>query len=461
MSSVSEPVRDVLGAGVGRGTSPEWRARATPVHTHAVTIMTGMQTGRWARWGWLASAFAMAAALLVTAWIGRVRVENAASTLNRGQGEVVLESVRQLLRSARISADPTALDSILARQRDAGVRYIALFDDDSGEQLASAGKSETPTPEVTAYERRAPEILTIGNRVRVTAGAFVANEDVRIDEDARDRRRRAPYHMMVLEVVAQQLASEATRTFLLSALVAVALFGVSFVFWRLTAAQEAAERRLEQQRRLGILGEMSAVLAHEIRNPLASLKGNAQLLAERLPDDTAERRKAQLVVHEAQRLETLTTDLLDFARSGPLELIPTDPVALVRTCVADVDDSAVTLHADGAPASWPLDAQWMRQALTNVLRNARQSSPEGRPLDVTVATAGDALEIVVRDYGPGIVPGDETRIFSPFYTTRTNGTGLGLAVALRVAQMHAGTVTARTHTALGGGAEFRFTIPRR
>jgi two-component system sensor histidine kinase HydH len=423
-----------------------------------------MQTGRWARWGWLASAFAMAAALLVTAWIGRARVENAASTLNRGQGEVVLESVRQLLRSARINADPTALDSILARQSDAGVRYIALFDDDSGEQLASAGKSETPTPEVTRYERRPPEILTIGNRVRVTAGAFVANEDLTADDDGRDRRRRAPYHMMVLEfapVVAQQLASEATRTFLLSALVAAALFGVSFVFWRLTAAQEAAERRLEQQRRLGILGEMSAVLAHEIRNPLASLKGNAQLLAERLPDDTAERRKAQLVVHEAQRLETLTTDLLDFARSGPIELIPTDPVALVRTCVADVDDSAVTLHTEGAPASWPLDAQWMRQALTNVLRNARQSSPEGRPLDVTVGTVGDALEIVVRDYGPGIVAGDETRIFSPFYTTRTNGTGLGLAVALRVAQMHAGTVTARTHTASGGGAEFRFTIPRR
>jgi two-component system sensor histidine kinase HydH len=265
--------------------------------------------------------------------------------------------------------------------------------------------------------------------------------------------------MMEFEpLVAERLAAEATRTFVLSALMAAALLAAAVIFWRLSILQEATERRLEQQRRLGALGEMSAVLAHEIRNPLASLKGHAQLLAERLTEGSPDRRKASLVVTEAERLEALTGDLLDFARPSPVDLKPADPAALVLACAEEVARDGFVIRAAGGPRVWRLDASLMRQALTNVLRNARQSSPEGTRPEVTVDRGDGSLVFTVRDFGAGIAAGDEKRLFSPFFTRRTTGTGLGLAVALRVVELHGGTITAGNHP--GGGAVFRIAIPK-
>jgi two-component system sensor histidine kinase HydH len=203
---------------------------------------------------------------------------------------------------------------------------------------------------------------------------------------------------------------------------------------------------------------MSAIMAHEIRNPLASLKGNAQLLAEKLEDGSRERARADRVIAEATRLEALTSDLLDFARAGPLQTVDTDPAELVRTAAADVVPGGFEIVNDGAPARWPVDATRIRQALVNVLQNARQASADGPPPRVTVATAGEALEIAVRDFGPGLPAGSEARIFDPFFTTRTNGTGLGLAVARRVVEMHGGSIEAANHPE--GGAVFRIVLPR-
>jgi two-component system sensor histidine kinase HydH len=266
--------------------------------------------------------------------------------------------------------------------------------------------------------------------------------------------------MMTIEFeprVAQSLVAEATRTLLLSGLVAGTLVAAAIFLWRLSLRQDQYERKLEQQRRLSALGEMSAVLAHEIRNPLASLKGHAQLLAERLPPDGPDRDKAALVVREAQRLEALTTDLLDFARSGPIDLQGADPVALLRASAAEVGDGIVVRQA-GAPTSWPLDERRVRQALTNVLRNSRQESPEGRDTEATAGLDDGALVFTVRDFGPGIPAGQADKIFTPFYTTRTNGTGLGLAVARRIAELHGGTIEAHNHP--GGGAVFTMRFPR-
>ena len=123
-------------------------------------------------------------------------------------------------------------------------------------------------------------------------------------------------------LVADQLLDRAFRSLILGALAAGLLMLTALFFWRATIRQESDERTMEEQRRLSTLGEFSAVLAHEIRNPLASLKGHAQLLAERMPDDAPEGGRVKRIVTEAQRLEDLTTDLLDFVRTGPLDLAP-------------------------------------------------------------------------------------------------------------------------------------------
>jgi two-component system sensor histidine kinase HydH len=214
---------------------------------------------------------------------------------------------------------------------------------------------------------------------------------------------------------------------------------------------------LLEQRRLTQLGELSAVMAHEIRNPLASLKGNAQLLAEGLAPGSRERGRAERVIGEATRLESLTSDLLDFARSAPLDLKSVDPVAPVRASLADLGEEGFELDARRAPQRWALDPERVRQLLLNVLQNARQASPEGKKPSVRVAGEGKTLIYEVRDFGPGLPSGSEARIFDPFFTTRTKGTGLGLAVARRVAEMHGGTIAARNHPE--GGALFRIEIP--
>ena len=123
-------------------------------------------------------------------------------------------------------------------------------------------------------------------------------------------------------LVAGQLLDRALRSLILGALAAGLLMLTALFFWRATLRQEADERTMEEQRRLSTLGEFSAVLAHEIRNPLASLKGHAQLLAERTSNDAPDRKRVDRIVTEAQRLEDLTTDLLDFVRTGPLDLAP-------------------------------------------------------------------------------------------------------------------------------------------
>lgn len=414
---------------------------------------------------------AMGAALLVTAWIGRQRTAAAADTLNRGQGEFLLESAREAVRGAVLPLDASRFDSLLERHGSAGLRYVGVIDT-AGDAVAQAGEAagalpgEGPQPAPTAATgpREPPPTLTVvGDRLRMYGmirlgppGPPPGSEPER--PPAPRARSRPPILIIEFEpVVARRLAAEATRTFVLSALVAAALLAASLVFWRLSIRQETIERRLEQQRRLGVLGEMSAVLAHEIRNPLASLKGNAQLLAERFGAESPERRKADLVVQEAQRLEALTGDLLDFARSGPIAIAPADPAALLRASADEVAPGGFGVCADGAPPAWPLDADRMRQALTNVLRNARQVSPEGARPEATVAREADALVFTVRDFGPGVPAGEERRIFSPFYTTRTQGTGLGLAVALRVAELHEGTITVANHP--DGGAVFRIVVP--
>jgi len=422
--------------------------------------------GRWVRWGWLATTVALGAVLVATAWMGRNRAVAAAATLNRGQSMVLFESVRQQARSMAEPPGAGQLDSLLRQHQDAGLSYLAFFDS-AGAAIAQAGTPNSPIAVPVRRPPGPPMMEQVGARLRLWGAAFlgVPPEPPQSGPGARPstppaqgvRPRRLIFVMEFEPLVAERLAGEATKTLALSVLMAAALITAAVIFWRLSVRQELIEHRLEDQRRLGALGEMSAVLAHELRNPLASLKGHAQLLAERLSAGGGERGKADLVVREAQRLEALTSDLLDFARSGPMDLRPADPTALLASCADEVAPGGIDVHAGAAPATWRMDEGRMRQALVNVLRNAHQASPEGTRPEVTVGRSNGSLVFTVRDYGAGLAPGDEKRIFSPFYTTRTSGTGLGLAVALRVVELHGGTITAGNHP--DGGAVFRIAIP--
>jgi two-component system, NtrC family, sensor histidine kinase HydH len=448
--------------------------------------MKPVRISRRSRWAWLISTFVLSAALLGSSYVNHRRVVAAAASLSHGQGEDLLDHVRQRLSNESLDSAP--LDSILHDRTSSGLRYIALVNPE-GEWIAEAG---TPIGSRDGYPQGQPPrgggLQDLGGRYRVwdfvmrrppprtdgssRADSIPAEESARgttqergtasrgLEERQEGRGRPRPTSVVIEyePVVAWQLAAEARRSFALSAVTTVMLLTVTLGFWRLSTSHEEQQRRLEQQERLGMLGEMSAVLAHEIRNPLASLKGHAQLLAERLSTETPERKKADRIVQEAQRLEALTSDLLDFARSGPIQLRPADPVQVVEASVQEVGVDAFVVHSADAPSTWSMDERRMRQALTNIMRNAAQATPEGSRSEVSVAQENGTLVFAIRDHGPGVPAGDEKRIFSPFYTTRTSGTGLGLAVAQRVAEIHHGSITATNHP--NGGAVFRIAIPK-
>jgi two-component system sensor histidine kinase HydH len=271
--------------------------------------------------------------------------------------------------------------------------------------------------------------------------------------------RHRPDGLLVVEFEPRayaDLMSASYRTLAIGSITASAVVLLSLWVWVAMRRRQAMEREADRARHLAALGEMSAVLAHEIRNPLASLKGHAQLLVEGLGGQERPLAKAERVVQEAVRLERITSDLLDFVRQGELDRAPADLAALVRHAVEEVvPPERLRLTLPAAPVTLAVDAPKLRQVLDNLVRNAVQSG-DG-PVEVALGARGGEVTLTVRDHGPGIAQGQEERIFEPFVTTRVRGTGLGLAIARRIADRHGGSLTARNHPQ--GGAVFRLTLP--
>jgi two-component system, NtrC family, sensor histidine kinase HydH len=417
---------------------------------------------RWARWGLLAATFAMGVSLLFTSWSSYQGAVQASATLTRGQGEALLRSLRVLARREPAPPQRADLEALLSEQASLGLRYVAVLDE-RNQRVIDAGTTLDGKPiDLSAGGGEPVTLIDLGPRVRMIVGRPPAPPgSPRQEPPSADRgeRRRRPLVAIEFEpLMARQLSAGAARTLSFGAATAAGLMIIALLFSRLMLQREAAEQRLQEQRRLAALGEMSSVLAHELRNPLASLKGHAQLLAEHLPEESRDRRKADRIVVEAERLEALSTDLLDFSRTGPIDRQEADPAALLEAAAECVDGSRVALSTSRAPRRWPLDGDRMVQVLTNLLANAIQASAAGGTVEANVAAEDDALVFEVRDHGAGIPPGDEARIFEPFYTTRTSGTGLGLAVAQRIVEMHGGTIVAAN--APDGGARLRVTIPK-
>lgn len=273
------------------------------------------------------------------------------------------------------------------------------------------------------------------------------------------RRGGGRLGQIVLEfepVIGKRLVDDARRAFMLSSAVAGAFLLVTAALWQLLRQREKREAHAEHERRLALLGEMSAVLAHEIRNPLASLKGHAQLLAEQLEAGSAQRRKADRVVKEAQRIETLSSSLLDFVRSGTIKRELVNPVDLIQRSAESIA-ARFELDTHQAPPTFSLDPVRMQQVFTNVLENAALASGPEAAVNVRVSLDGERLAVKVRDHGPGIPAGEQEHIFEAFHTTRTRGVGLGLAVALRIVELHGGSIVAMNHPE--GGAVFEVSIP--
>jgi len=238
------------------------------------------------------------------------------------------------------------------------------------------------------------------------------------------------------------------------------------------AEQRRIEAQLIRAGKLGALGEMTAGIAHEIKNPLHAMKGTAEILRDAVPEGVPERRMLELHIEEIDRLGQTADRFLSFARPIPASLRPVEPKTLIDRVVSLVSTQArkegvETAVATGGPVVFPKvtgDPDLLVQLLLNIALNGVQAMAPGGGGTLTFSLGTERqggkayVQVRVANTGPPIPEESLERVFDPFYTTKDGGTGLGLSICSRIADQHEGALTVRN---LPGerGVEFSLTLP--
>jgi PAS domain S-box-containing protein len=232
--------------------------------------------------------------------------------------------------------------------------------------------------------------------------------------------------------------------------------GQLLVFTDLTELK-ALESQAELRQRLSSLGEMAAGIAHELRNPMGVISGYMRLLGQRT--DASLKQTVEAVSKEVSAMDRIINDFLSFARPGEIKPSEVNLSELIEDCVGSLRDAlgdvGVSVSADGALAV-RADEVLLRQALTNLLCNAREAMGQGGKIAVSCVPRGDTVEISVSDTGHGIQQGIRDKVFLPFYTTKEQGTGLGLAIVHRIVTDHGGSLDMQSGES---GTTFRIRLP--
>lgn len=225
------------------------------------------------------------------------------------------------------------------------------------------------------------------------------------------------------------------------------------------------EEQLRRAEKLSTLGEMAAVLAHEIRNPLGSIRGTAEILKDDFLPGSPKHEFIEIQIRETERLNRVVAEFLQMARPQPAE---------IQICsVEDELETMVTLMANEAkkrdvdlilqPLPAPIhiraDGEKLRQALLNIIINALQATPPAGTVTLSTATGQSACEIIVHDTGMGLDAETLNRIFDPFFTTKGEGTGLGLAITRKIIESHGGTIAVASEAGQGTTVTISLPLP--
>jgi signal transduction histidine kinase len=339
------------------------------------------------------------------------------------------------------------------------VRY-AVVQDSAGILLASAGVTELSAPEAdpflgTAQVERAP-------RTRFTSYK---------DEE-------------VFEIIAPARVSESQQTFIRIGLSAASLHHATrSAFWRIGLStlllfmtgvlaagvllrdlqeRRKAEEQLKRQEQISAMGHLASGVAHEIRNPLNAVSMIAQRLnREFVPEQDVDeyRQLTNTLALESRRINDIVSQFLQFARPAPLNKIPTRIDDLVRHVASlmqgEAERAGVTLHAEVLDATEiEADADKLTQALLNLVHNSLAACRAGGRIDISSSRQGERMVIRIEDNGAGIAPEHLSKIFNLYFTTREEGSGLGLSIVQQIIALHDGTIQVQSDP----GKMTRFTI---
>ncbi len=241
--------------------------------------------------------------------------------------------------------------------------------------------------------------------------------------------------------------------------------GVVEVLHDMTKLREL-EGEVARVRALAALGEIAATVAHEVRNPLGGIAGFASLLKRDIPKNHDGQRLIDKILAGVENLDKSVSSLLMYARDISLSVKDVNVYDFVRELstffAVDANHAngnySLSVEVGNPDMVWRFDPEYVRQGMLNLLNNAVQAMPEGGNVRL-VASAGDKLQLAVHDEGEGVAEELRERIFTPFFTTKKGGTGLGLATVRKIAEAHGGEVVVGCHE--NKGAVFTVVLPKR
>ncbi|VFQ43484.1 ATP-binding protein [Desulfoluna butyratoxydans] len=225
----------------------------------------------------------------------------------------------------------------------------------------------------------------------------------------------------------------------------------------------ALELEIQQKDKLAAVGTLAAGVAHEVRNPLSSIRGYATYFGSLFDSDSDNKKAARIMAEEVDRVNRVISELLEFARPMKLELKEAaiyklvDKALRLIKCEADLAKVKIISSIEADIPNVAIDKDRFTQVLLNIFINGIQAMESGGSLTVKVFTLEDRLRFEISDTGDGISAADQANIFNPYFTTKKKGTGLGLAIAFKIIESHGGAIS--IESSKGKGTTFMISIP--
>lgn len=422
--------------------------------------------------GWiLGSAAAVLVAVVgLVAWMSIHRSEAAMSNLLAEKGSSLLRAFESALRTGMRSSTGLQLQMLLEEMsRAQDVEFVAVTMPDG---VILAHSSRDRIGEILSFEE---ELLNSQALARLAPGTdekwlitnvegkrvFLLYRHFTMGNKNWPKDVPEPTIFLGMDVSPFEITNSQNRSYIAMLSVVIMLVGMACLL-ALTYAQRAAEFRLRHRRaegevhrleeeirrqeKLAAIGTLAAGVAHEIRNPLSSIKGYATYFSQRFPEGSDDREAATVMVNEVNRLNRVITDLLGLSKPDDVKLQPVHIENMVshvlRLIRHNASEHNVVVSCNLAPHIPEIlaDMERLSQALLNLCLNAIDAMPDGGSLDIAVSGGKKYVCLIVRDTGTGIPADIMSKIFDPYFTTKGAGTGLGLPMVHKIVRAHKGTI---------------------
>ncbi|MCX8031653.1 MAG: ATP-binding protein [Thermodesulfovibrionales bacterium] len=332
---------------------------------------------------------------------------------------------------AKIDLSKNIFTNIVTEGKWEGIAFLALYNHEgltvihSNEELINRTIEDTLIKKTISKKESIYSHMILGTDENI----FVLNFPTEINNSL--YVLRVALHRYPFEDNLRQAKIQAISTII----VIFILWGIGIFFLKLQKKSEVLNKTIEENKQLAILGEMASVLAHEIRNPLGSIKGFAQLVLEEVKKNNLKELEEHLsiIVSESKRLESLSDDLLLYAKTKEYKIQNINLKEIIEECIksisANIDKKEIDFKISmPKPLFLKSDYDKLKQILINIIQNSVDAIPKKGLIHIHTEQKGSQVLVTIEDNGCGMSEEVLSNIFKPFYTTKTKGTGLGLAI---------------------------------